>query len=249
MAKKKVSDTIKQQRYAQEEFLKLKKMESGEIPTEPKYSEEEIKPKSFGEKVSNFWFYYKWVIISVISLAVVLAICISQCAGKKNYDMKIVLFSNENYIPDDTTDYIAEYFEKLCPDVNGDKKFSVEIINCSFSSKSDTQTINSMKLRIQNMIAAEESAVLYITDEAGLKYLRGISSDIFTENSLNLGKDFYDSCDKSGFSKLPENLILSCRDTEKSLIGKSAKSKKIFSAAQEIIKKIGETNNEDQTQS
>lgn len=248
MAKKKVSDTIRQQQYAREEFLKLKKMEKGEIPPDPKYSQEEIKPSNFGEKVSNFWFYYKWAVISVTALAIAVAVCVAQCAGKKDYDMKIVLFSCENYIPEDTTDYIADYFEKLCPDINGDKEVCVEIINCSYSNKSDSQTINNMKIRIQNMIAAEESAVLYITDDSGLKYLKEISEDIFTQNSLALGNDFYSACDKSNFSALPKNLMLSCRDTEKSLIGKSSKSKKLFSAAQEIIKKIGESNNENQTQ-
>ena len=50
MAIKKVSETIKQQRKAQKDFLELKKMQSGEMDAGPKPSDVEIKPKTFLEK-------------------------------------------------------------------------------------------------------------------------------------------------------------------------------------------------------
>ena len=56
MAKKKqVNPIIAEQRRAREEFLKLKRMQSGEIPTEPKPSEIAVKPKTFTEKLKNIW--------------------------------------------------------------------------------------------------------------------------------------------------------------------------------------------------
>ena len=53
MAKKQVSETIKQQRKARKDFLELKKMQSGEIDTGPKPSEVAIVPKTFKEKLSS----------------------------------------------------------------------------------------------------------------------------------------------------------------------------------------------------
>ena len=60
MAKKKVSDTLAQQRKARQDFLELKKMQHGEMDAGPKPSEIAIEPKTFTEKVKNYWFHFKW---------------------------------------------------------------------------------------------------------------------------------------------------------------------------------------------
>ena len=57
MSQKKESDTLRQQRFAREEFLKLKKMQQGELKAEPKPSEIYNTPLTFSEKVKNFWYH------------------------------------------------------------------------------------------------------------------------------------------------------------------------------------------------
>ena len=59
MADNKKNDIIEEQRRARAEFLRLKKMQSGEIDAGPKPSEVAIVPKTPKEKWDNFWFQYK----------------------------------------------------------------------------------------------------------------------------------------------------------------------------------------------
>lgn len=240
MADKKVSETIKQQRFAQKEFLELKKMESGEIKPEPKPSEIDSEPKTFKGKLSNIWYHFKWAIISVALAAVVISVCIAQCASRTDYDMKIVVYSESTYIPDELNNLMAEYIEKICPDINGNGKTDIQVINCSYSDKStDAQKQVLSKTKLQTSLAAEDSAFIYITDKKGLDYLNQIAEGVFHGESVELDKDFYDYCNKNDLMKLPDGLYISCREIEGAAIGKSKNAKKIFDASQEVMEKIG----------
>lgn len=240
MADKKVSETIKQQRFAQKEFLELKKMESGEIKPEPKPSKIDSEPKTFKGKLSNIWYHFKWAIISVALAAVVISVCIAQCASRTDYDMKIVVYSESTYIPDELNNLMAEYIEKICPDINGNGKTDIQVINCSYSDKStDAQNQILAKTKLQTSLAAEDSAFIYITDEKGLDYLNQIAEGVFHGESVKLDGDFYDYCNKNDLMKLPDGLYISCREIEGAAIGKSKNAKKIFDASQEVMEKIG----------
>lgn len=240
MADKKVSETIRQQRFAQKEFLELKKMESGEIKPEPKPSEIDSEPKTFKGKLSNIWYHFKWAIISVALAAVVISVCIAQCASRTDYDMKIVVYSESAYIPDELNNLMAEYIEKICPDINGNGKTDIQVINCSYSDKStDAQNQILAKTKLQTSLAAEDSAFIYITDEKGLDYLNQIAEGVFHGESVKLDGDFYDYCNKNDLMKLPDGLYISCREIEGAAIGKSKNAKKIFDASQEVMGKIG----------
>ena len=72
MSEKNKNETIEQQRRAREEFLKLKKIQQGELPAEPKPSDVAIVPKTREEKLSNFWFHHKWHVIALVFITVVL---------------------------------------------------------------------------------------------------------------------------------------------------------------------------------
>lgn len=240
MADKKVSETIKQQRFAQKEFLELKKMESGEIKPEPKPSKIDSEPKTFKGKLSNIWYHFKWAIISVALAAVVISVCIAQCASRTDYDMKIVVYSESTYIPDELNNLMAEYIEKICPDINGNGKTDIQVINCSYSDKStDAQNQILAKTKLQTSLAAEDSAFIYITDEKGLDYLNQIAEGVFHGESVKLDGDFYDYCNKNDLMKLPDGLYISCREIDGAAIGKSKNAKKIFDASQEVMEKIG----------
>ena len=240
MADKKVSETIRQQRFAQKEFLELKKMESGEIKPEPKPSEIDSEPKTFKGKLSNIWYHFKWAIISVALAAVVISVCIAQCASRTDYDMKIVVYSESTYIPDELNNLMAEYIEKICPDINGNGKTDIQVINCSYSDKStDAQKQVLSKTKLQTSLAAEDSAFIYITDKKGLDYLNQIAEGVFHGESVELDKDFYDYCNKNDLMKLPDGLYISCREIEGAAVGKTKNAKKIFDASQEVMEKIG----------
>ena len=109
MAQKKESDTLRQRRLAQQEFLRLKKMQSGEMDTGPKPSEVAITPQTALEKFKNIWFHDKWFIIAALIIAISVAFVAHECTNKIEYDTTIVLYT---YSPtgDSNCDIMADSY-------------------------------------------------------------------------------------------------------------------------------------------
>ena len=87
------NEILEEQRRAREEFLELKKMQSGEMKAPPKPSEVAIVPKTPKEKWDNFWFQYKWHVTAIVAVTVILAVLITQCATRTKYDLEVVYFT------------------------------------------------------------------------------------------------------------------------------------------------------------
>ena len=163
MADKKKNDILEEQRRAREEFLRLKRMQSGEIAADPKPSEVAIVPTTPKEKWDNFWFQYKWWVFSAVALFIVLSILIAQCASRVEPDLQVVYFT---YTPvlDEQIGNVAEYFESMTKDINDDGEINVQVVNCSVSENGNIQYKNSILQKLQAIIAADEKALLFITD-------------------------------------------------------------------------------------
>ena len=146
MAEKNQNEILKEQKRAREEFLKLKKMQSGEIKAEPKPSEVAILPKTRKEKLSNFWFHYKFHLIASVFTAIVLAVLITQCATRPQYDSEIVYFT---YTPvlDEQLNKVSDYFEQYATDLNGDGEVKVQVINCSVSGMNQNTQYRNVQLQ------------------------------------------------------------------------------------------------------
>ena len=239
MAKKKVSDTLAQQRKARESFLELKKIQSGEIEAGPKPSEMEITPKTFSEKTSNFWFHFKWHVLASIFAAVTLTVLIVQCAGKPKYDMHVVYFT---YTPvmDEQTALVSNYLEPLCSDLNGDGEVNISVINCSMSKKaSDTQYSQSAITRLQSIVAAGDDTLLYITDSDSAEYFSNKAfTNFFGTEQVALSDDFYKACKSENFGELPQGLRIACRRVEGTTIEKSSKAAAIYDECLKILDKL-----------
>lgn len=210
----KKNETLEQRKKAQQEFLRLKKMQSGEIAPPPKPSEEAVLPQTSKEKAKNFWFYYRWHILAGVFIAGLLSVLITQCAGKERFDTQIVLFTYDTYI-DMQTAKMEEYFEGFCPDIDGDKKVNIGIANCSYSKTdfSNPEFNNTMATKLQSILIAERQIVLFIVDEETYKFMNSLPDEgqLFMEETVPLNKDFYDACDIYKDAPLPKGLMLVCR--------------------------------------
>ena len=235
MPKKHISETIKQQRKARKDFLELKKMQSGEIDTGPKPSEVAIVPKTFKEKLEHLWFYHGVTIIAVFLTAVVLAIMITQCAMKEKHDLKVVVYTS-NFVDTENDKYIAEYLSKYIDDINDDGKANIQVVNCSYAEdEHDSQYEYTVTTKLQAIIAGEANALIFITDEETDKKLKQISSDIFDGDPVALNEDFYKNCDKSKYLELPENLMVSCRAIEGTVLEFDKKVKTYYKESRKIM--------------
>ena len=235
----KKNDIIEEQRRAREEFLRLKKMQKGELDAGPKPSEIAIVPKTQKEKWDNFWFQYKWVVIALVSLFTVLTVLIAQCASRKNPDLEIVYFS---YTPilDQQTTLIGEYFEDIAKDVNGDGEVIVQVINCSFSNNNNIQYRNSILSKLQAIIAADEKALLFITDNKSIEYFNNLNADggVFDGEPIPLGEEFYKGTESKDYGPLTAKLSISIRRVSDTLLVKKEDIGKYFDESKRILNEI-----------
>ena len=213
MSEKETNEILEEQRRARQEFLELKKMQSGEMEAPPKPSEVAIVPKTPKEKWDNFWFQYKWYVVAITAVTVVLAVLITQCATRTKYDMEVVYFTYTAAL-DEQTNAVAKYIAGYAEDVNGDGEINIQVVNCSFNGKSgDTQYRYTMMTKLQAMIAGDQNAMLFITDEDSYKYLADLSNGdgLFDGEPFMLGEEFYKATETDSYCKLPEGLRIACR--------------------------------------
>lgn len=242
MPKKKTNEIVEEQRRAREEFLELKRMQNGEMPTGPKPSEEAVLPKTFGEKLKNIWYHDKYVILGSLAAVIVIIILVAQCCSRVEADLQLVLFT---YTPvsDDACDRISKFAEKYCEDINGDGKVKVQVINCSFSETGDMQYKYTIMQKLQATLAANDNALLYIVDDKGEKYFTesdGALSGCFDSDFIPLGQAFYSACQTGSESNalslpLPENLKIACRKTDAQAFKKSKNLEECVKSSKAII--------------
>lgn len=229
------NEIIEEQRKARQEFLELKKMQNGEMKAPPKPSEIALVPKTPKEKWNNFWFQYKWHVIAITAIAVVLAVLITQCATRTKYDLEVVYFSYTAVL-DEQTEAVADYIKQYATDTNGDGEINVQIVNCSYSKSSgDSQYQYTMMTKLQALIAGDQNALLYITDDESYKYLDDLSEDsIFEGEPYKFGEDFYAATESENLGKLPEGLQISCRRVSDTVL----EDKKDVDAAYKTAKSV-----------
>ncbi|MBR4910809.1 MAG: hypothetical protein IKZ47_05765 [Clostridia bacterium] len=238
--KENVSETISQQRKAREEYLELKRMQNGELEPPPPPSSEVVLPKTFKEKVKNYWYFYRWIVIGSVFTAVVIAICVAQCMARVKPDIYLTVYAQE-YISDADAEKISEYFQKYCEDVNNDGKTYVEINNCSYATDGNPQVIVAKKDKFNATFVAEETAFLYILDRKTFESFKDIAtySKAFEEKTVTLGDDFYNYCDSDDGVPLPKGLKLYMRIVSKPKNKTVAQYK---SAAEKVFNEIAQHN-------
>ena len=240
MSEKETNEILEEQRRARQEFLELKKMQSGEMEAPPKPSEVAIVPKTPKEKWDNFWFQYKWYVVAITAVTVVLAVLITQCATRTKYDMEVVYFTYTAAL-DEQTNAVAKYIAGYAEDVNGDGEINIQVVNCSFNGKSgDTQYRYTMMTKLQAMIAGDQNAMLFITDEDSYKYLSDLSNGegLFDGEPFMLGEEFYKATETDSYGKLPEGLRIACRRVSDTVLESKKGSTDAYTNAEKTLEAI-----------
>jgi hypothetical protein len=126
-----------------------------------------IRPKTFKERLANFWYHYKWHTIIITFLLISMTVGFTQCATKENPDYKIMLCMDK-YIPDGIVPAIETYFEQYADDINGDGKVIVHVVDASTGVTDELQRSQSSKLMGELQIG---EVMLIMTDETYFKRL------------------------------------------------------------------------------
>lgn len=230
---------LEEQRRARAEFIKLKKMQQGEILPENDASHV-IVPKTFKEKLQNYWYHFKWYTISAVVVIAILAVLVAQCASRESYDF-ITVFYTYNAVSDEYIEKMEAYIEQYAQDIDGDGKVAVEVVNCSFDMSENNQKLNNAAFaKVQAFIAAEPKAVLYIVDKKGENFLKQINEDgFFDVEPILLSDEFYDACKiESDFLKLPSELKIGYRRIRNTTMQEDKTAQKVHAVCEKIFDEI-----------
>ncbi len=205
------SDTLEQRKKAQQEFLLLKKMQSGEI-LEEKQEKEKI-PLTFSEKIKNFWYHYKVQTILILFFAAALAIGVHQCATSPDYDAQLILYSNNIYSTEQV-DLLTEYMEQFFEDTNGDGEVNIVISDCSYTTDGtyDSNRSNTLATKLNATIASGVETQLYIVDQKKLDQLNKLAENYggFFTDSTPMPEAITEIVDPNGYH-FPEGLVIGKR--------------------------------------
>ncbi len=240
MLSDKRNDIIEEQRKAREEYLKLKKMQQGEIEPEAKPSEVAIVPKTFGEKVQNYWYHFKIHTLLIGAIAILIAILVNQCATREKYDLTIMYFTHTP-VMDSQLDAAEKYFEKYTTDIDENGEVNVQVINCSVSADNHDAGRNAVFSKVQAVLIAEPETVLYMVDDKSIEYFKNaFDMELFIEEPIALGEDFYKNMDEK--LPLPEGLKLGIRVIDNTVFENNEKAIKAFEESKVVYEKVKKQN-------
>lgn len=246
MPKKKTNEIVEEQRRARRNFLELKRMQIGEMPTGPKPSEEAVKPASFAEKLKNIWYHDKYVILGGLAVCIVLIILVAQCCTRVQPDLQIVVFAYSP-VSDVSCEKIADFAEQYCDDINGDGIVNVQLINCSFGENSDSQYRYTSFQKLQSTIAANNEALIYIVDEKGEAYFKeneAVFAECFEDDFRSVGESVYEVCEPDSSNildtALPDGLRAACRKTSAQAFKKSKNLEDYVASSRAILEHLTE---------
>lgn len=235
------NETLEQRKKAHQEFLKLKKMQQGQLSPPPKPSESAA-AMTKEEKKENFWYYNKGKVIFTLIIAVILSILVVQCATRPVYDGDVVLFTYDTYYTDHVNlmeDYFKFYFE----DKNGDGKINVNVINVSYDKNvvMNYQQNQTAATKLSSVLLGQRETVLFLLDEESYNFLDSVSNEnqkIFKEEKVYLGDKFYSVCDAIKEFPLPDGLFFVTRQYSEEEINKDKKIKSSLVAAEKFLENI-----------
>lgn len=240
------NDFLEEQKRRQRELVAVRRARQNpeNAPSEP--YPEAIVPKTFSEKVKNFWFYYKYFVLAGIFLAAVLTVSISQCVTREKYDFEVVLFSYNTYTAGQI-DAMEHELEKYAEDFDGNGEVNIQIVDCSFSESEFYDQQNAKRTKLTAIIASESRAMLFMTDSKSYGYLDSLfKGDFFVDSSLPendgkslpLGEAFYQAVNSNSEKGviLPEGLQISRRIAdENTTVGKKNDAQQYAKAADNLL--------------
>lgn len=176
-----------------EEKVELIRLKSGVIDESDTIKEEHdiIREVHGVERISNFWYHNKIILIFIAFLIVVIGFIVYDTITREKPDITVMMIANNGLSA--RQDELEAFFEKYTDDLNGDGKVHVSVMIMPLSEGVDQmQQVYSSKFLAQ---LQSSQCIIAITDSNTDPYYQ----DIFKKD---LNKDFPDNpyIDEFGFS-------------------------------------------------
>lgn len=238
---KRKSDTLAQRDKARKDFLELKKMQQENAQENKEYIpyENEIKPRTFLQKLAHFWDYYKVLIISCAVIFISVGLIVASCAKREKSDMNVVIYDS-NIVPDMYIAAIEDYFEKYCEDYNGDGKIKVTVINCTYQAGGSTAEYQlAVQQKLQSIIVSDRETMIFVTGANGYGHLQGLTDiDFLNNDGYLLNDEFYSEVTSNSEINMPKGLTVYSRNIKGTLIENDEKAQESFRNAQQFLEKM-----------
>lgn len=129
-----------------------------------------------------YWYYYKWHILGILALIIVIVTCTVQCASRVKPDYYVLFFS-DTYITDQALEEVTDSLEKSSKDLNGDGKIKVQAVNCSYT-EGDNITVRDAAYNQATLQMQSTDACIWVLDKKGVElYYQSDEIDLFTTHS------------------------------------------------------------------
>lgn len=128
---------------------------------------------TFKQKLSNYWYYYKWHIIFGIFLLILLVITFVQCAQKKTPDLSIA-YAGYDYV---ATDEFQDDMSAFIGDMNGD---GTEYVFCN------NLVIPSDVKSEQDLTISQKLMLMFVDKETRLYIMERDLYELYSESFEDL---------------------------------------------------------------
>ncbi len=236
------------------EKIELVKLKTGVIDESDIIKEEVSDPIKLSKTqwIKNFWWHNKIIIILVMLAVVVVAYITYDSLSRVKPDIKIIMTVNNGLT--NRIEEIEDYFERFCPDINGDGEIKAQIISVPLTDDTDdyVQIQQYQETYLANMQTGE--IIFILTDDKtdtdiysendSDNLLADVSeefenNEFVTEKGLSLKGDYIEDVFKY-HTDYPQNIYLGMRKPIKTLKDSKEDMQENYDAAYEIFKAMAE---------
>ncbi len=236
------------------EKIELVKLKSGVIDKSDIIKEEtpEVIKLSKKEWLKNFWWHNKIIIILIIFAIAVVSYITYDSLSRIKPDIKVMMTVNNGLV--NRTEEVADYFEKFCPDINGDGEVNVQILSAPLTDNTDdyVQIQQYQEVYLANMQTGEIIFILtddktdadIFSDNESDNLLSDVSPDFadnefVTNKGLSLKGDYIEDVFKY-HTNYPQDIYLGMRAPVKTLKDSKDDMQKNYDKAYRIFKAMAE---------
>lgn len=236
------------------EKIELVKLKSGVIDESDIIKEEAPKVIKLSKKewIKNFWWHNKIIIILVVFAIAVVSYITYDSLSRVKPDIKVMMTVNNGLV--NRTEEVADYFERFCPDINGDGEVNVQILSAPLTEDTDdyVQIQKYQEVYLANMQTGEIIFILtddktdadIYSDNESDNLLSDVSPDFadnefVTNKGLSLKGDYIEDVFKY-HTNYPQDIYLGMRAPIKTLKDSKDDMQKNYDKAYEIFKSMAE---------
>ncbi|MCR5816685.1 MAG: hypothetical protein K6F91_07370 [Ruminococcus sp.] len=229
------------------ERVELMKMKSGVIEHSDSISEtpDTTREVKGFEKVTNFLYHYKILVIFVLGLMAAAAYIIYDAVTRKKPDMTVVMIANNGL--EFRTEELADFFEKYIDDRNGDGEVYVQVISCPLNPNSTDMTQTSNQAKALAQLQTAENLFMIVDSNTDPDFLDVLYHEFpndypdnkyMTENGLSLNFKFF--ANEIKFESMPYDVVLGMRAPIKTVQDSKEDMQSNFERDLKVFEKIAD---------